>query len=706
MEPMRDFSGAPEPAPDMRVELVRLGGLIERGIETLRNEQIQYQEALRGVVIGEGPNQIVSENLSNEEGRLYRNLSRLSKATGVSIKKLLSGDSFTIEDVKIGGFDRSGDRVQFTGEELLKKIAAEDYSSYEMFAGLIRPEDIGDSLEAIAGELEQDPGLTAEQQETLDSYNKLQNRIDDLLATQGMLAEESTFIKTDEQLVNLSLAAFDALADEPVIADSLAGAIPRLNQALEELAPQLSDIDVYENPEVRKRLLTSELPVASPAPTTKDGVSDADAQRAAVSDYEPSAPPTTQFQGPPSEFGTRQPTAYPSSEVDQARRITARAEQPTVTPDDSPQTEEQRIAEGNRLFALNEMGYDLGPGTSGDDGPGGDVPDSDVPDSVPTPSVTFGTAANQAEVQRLLEERFGGLAFFLDKHEDTLQVGITESGEIVAASDQAAVTTKHVVDVLVEQGIVAPNLILGVVQKTQWYQETDAKMREHDVLVANMTDREKEEYLDPVMDILRDEAVYLGIGGTVTDKTLSEAANEIMRQGESGDMDFIRGSIIRWSKFDAAQSEASEFAALSDTVFALSKRYFTPIGSELSNKTAQQIYLGNQTLAGQEQLFRDQAKAAMPMLANAIDAGITPEQYFAPYKYRMEQILGRPNIDLYEDYPQVVSHIGDNGEMRPMTLSEMDRFARGLPEWQQSVQGQDAARSLSFAIGRTFGEVA
>lgn len=372
----------------------------------------------------------------------------------------------------------------------------------------------------------------------------------------------------------------------------------------------------------------------------------------------------------------------------------------------SPQTEEQRIAEGNRLFALNEMGYDLGPGTSGDDGSGGDVPDGDVPDGVPTPSVTFGTAANQAEVQRLLEERFGGLAFFLDKHEDTLQVGITESGEIVAASDPAAVTTKHVVDVLVEQGIVAPNLILGVVQKTQWYQETDAKMREHDVLVANMTDREKEEYLDPVMDILRDEAVYLGIGGTVTDKTLSEAANEIMRQGESGDMDFIRGSIIRWSKFDAAQSEASEFAALSDTVFALSKRYFTPIGSELSNKTAQQIYLGNQTLAGQEQLFRDQAKAAMPMLANAIDAGITPEQYFAPYKYRMEQILGRPNIDLYEDFPQVVSHIGDNGEMRPMTLSEMDRFARGLPEWQQSVQGQDAARSLSFAIGRTFGEVA
>jgi hypothetical protein len=41
-----------------------------------------------------------------------------------------------------------------------------------------------------------------------------------------------------------------------------------------------------------------------------------------------------------------------------------------------------------------------------------------------------------------------------------------------------------------------------------------------------------------------------------------------------------------------------------------------------------------------------------------------------------------------------------------MTLSELRRYVRGLPEWQQSTQGKDSARALAFAIGKTFGEVA
>ena len=41
-----------------------------------------------------------------------------------------------------------------------------------------------------------------------------------------------------------------------------------------------------------------------------------------------------------------------------------------------------------------------------------------------------------------------------------------------------------------------------------------------------------------------------------------------------------------------------------------------------------------------------------------------------------------------------------------MTLGEVRKYVRGLDEWQQSSQGTDSARALSFAIGKTFGEVA
>ena len=109
-----------------------------------------------------------------------------------------------------------------------------------------------------------------------------------------------------------------------------------------------------------------------------------------------------------------------------------------------------------------------------------------------------------------------------------------------------------------------------------------------------------------------------------------------------------------------------------------------------------------------EQMFREQAAANYPPLQNALNAGITPEQYFAPYKYEIERMLDRPNVDLYEEFGDVIQYIPDTGtgEARPMTLGEVRKYVRGLDEWQQSSQGKDSARALAFSIGRTFGEVA
>ena len=71
-------------------------------------------------------------------------------------------------------------------------------------------------------------------------------------------------------------------------------------------------------------------------------------------------------------------------------------------------------------------------------------------------------------------------------------------------------------------------------------------------------------------------------------------------------------------------------------------------------------------------------------------------------------MLDRPNVDLYEEFGDVIQYIPDTGtgEARPMTLGEVRKYVRGLDEWQQSSQGTDSARALAFSIGRVFGEVA
>ena len=314
--------------------------------------------------------------------------------------------------------------------------------------------------------------------------------------------------------------------------------------------------------------------------------------------------------------------------------------------------------------------------------------------------------ANQAEVEALLAEQFGGFSFFLQKHNNKLQVGLTADGEIVAADDPNAVSVKNVLDVIVEQGITAPTRVLGIIQKTEWFQTTDRARREYDVLTADMSEPEKTEYLEPVLDTLREEAQFLGMQ---LDPTVArELAEDIKKMGEENDSEYIRGTLIAESGFVAAEAAGSSFAAAIDEIMAMSKRYFTPIDEAGAAEYAQNIYIGTQTVEGVERMFREQAAINYPQLENSLNAGFTPEQYFAPYKYEIERMLDRPNVDLYEEFGDVIQFIPDTGtgESRPMTLGEVRKYVRGLDEWQQSSQAKQSARSLSFAIGNLFGEVA
>jgi hypothetical protein len=87
--------------------------------------------------------------------------------------------------------------------------------------------------------------------------------------------------------------------------------------------------------------------------------------------------------------------------------------------------------------------------------------------------------------------------------------------------------------------------------------------------------------------------------------------------------------------------------------------------------------------------------------------GVSPAQYFAPYKNQIEGMLGR-QVNMLEEFSDVIEYMPDTGSTtsRPMTLSEVRKFVRGLPEWQQTDDAKNQAKSLSYAIGKTFGEVA
>jgi len=313
--------------------------------------------------------------------------------------------------------------------------------------------------------------------------------------------------------------------------------------------------------------------------------------------------------------------------------------------------------------------------------------------------------ADRTEVQALLAEQFGGYAFFFEKNNAGLRVGIDANGKIVDHADPNAVSQKNVLDVIVDQGIVDPSRINGILQKTEWWQTTDSKMRFFDATFGELSEPGKQEFLEPITDLLAEEAQFLGF--QLDPARARQMAETIARQGEENDQDFIRGLMVAESAFDAVGTEISEFAAARDSVQQMARQYFVPIGDEDAARFAEEIYVGDRTGEAMQQYFKEQAISRFPTLEAAItQQNITPEQYFAPYKYEIERMLDRPNVNILEDFADIIEYVPDTGgdNPRPMTLAETRKFIRGTNEWQASTQGQDQAQALAFAIGRTFGE--
>lgn len=332
---------------------------------------------------------------------------------------------------------------------------------------------------------------------------------------------------------------------------------------------------------------------------------------------------------------------------------------------------------------------------------------SEVVDGPGRPDLAETQAADRAEVENFLRTQFGGFEFFLNKHESDLQVGITADGMITGTNDPAAVTAKNVLDVIVEQGLTDPSRIEGALQNTEWWKTTDAQARVFDVAYANMNDLERLEYVEPTMDVIREELQFLG--AEMSDADRQDLAAQLTRLGDQADTETVRDMIIqKLGSFDSGASSISDFAAARDEIEAMSRQYFVPIGTDAAGEYAQKIYLGDWSSEKMEQYFKEHALSKFPTLENAIKNGFTPQEYFAPYKYEIERMLGRPNIDLYDEFADVIEYFPDTGgdSARPMTMHEVRKYVRGLPEWQTSSTGTESAEALAFAIGKTFGEVA
>ena len=64
---------------------------------------------------------------------------------------------------------------------------------------------------------------------------------------------------------------------------------------------------------------------------------------------------------------------------------------------------------------------------------------------------------------------------------------------------------------LLNRALLDPGRIdAGALSNTQWWKDTDAQARVFDVTYANLNDLERLEYVEPTMDLIREELQFLG----------------------------------------------------------------------------------------------------------------------------------------------------------------------------------------------------
>ena len=347
-----------------------------------------------------------------------------------------------------------------------------------------------------------------------------------------------------------------------------------------------------------------------------------------------------------------------------------------------------------------------GLGTDDTDPPPGPPgpPSSPGPSGPSAADLIAQSKANEDEVYALLQEQFGGASYFFSKPE-SLQIGITADGSIVSYDDESAESRVQLMDYIADNGITSMTRVKGLLQKTEWWQTTDVARRTYDVMWGEMSDPERQEFLEPTTNALTKEAQFLGFD--LSEEDAFSLAQTLAQNGDSEDTEAIREMIIGQLANYEITNEFSDFSAGRDALEQLAYKYYVPQTEETAQDWAEKIYTGEATQTEYEQYLKATAVSRFPTLDKVINQmGITPDQYFSPYKYQIEQMLGR-QVDMLDEFSDVIEYIPDAGtNARPMTLSEVRNFVRALPEWQQTDDAKDQARALSFSIGQTFGEVA
>ena len=367
-------------------------------------------------------------------------------------------------------------------------------------------------------------------------------------------------------------------------------------------------------------------------------------------------------------------------------------------PDSSDQTVQDRIDEstpgGPEWDALSEAEAGLAPvpptETQRKMAPGvGEHPLEEVP---PTSEAGELIGALDDDTLAVIREKFTAAAFFgqnLEKFNVETPKGVMNVLEWLSLAENEGMSDDEV---------------LGWIQATQWFANNAETARNFDMDFWAEGPEGRDALIDSQRDLILREAQLIGLNWLGDNQALlDDLATTATRFGY--DIYDIRNALQGVNDLGPEELARGMILSNEQSVQDMAAKYYMPLGTEDAYDIAWSIYKGEESLDSVEAMYREQAKGLFPSLSGLIDQGVSMRAYFSPYKQRIGQLLELPDVDLMND-PRFQSILFPASGEGPLSLSQTQKFVRGLPEWQYTQNARNSARQMVDNVGRMFGMVA
>lgn len=197
------------------------------------------------------------------------------------------------------------------------------------------------------------------------------------------------------------------------------------------------------------------------------------------------------------------------------------------------------------------------------------------------------------------------------------------------------------------------------------------------------------------------------LGLIVDPKRLAQMAVNSLRFGWNAQQ--IRNSLVNEGKFDMTGKSGSYALTLRDNLKARAAQYLVPIDAHTMGQWVRNVEKGEVSENDFDGYLKEQAKSLFPSMGAAIDAGVTPQTYVAPYASIARDTLELPDAAINFTDPKWSKALFQvdpkTGTRTAMSLSDWQNTLRTDPAYGYDKTGgaKAAASDLTTRLAKTFG---